>query len=274
MKILELLERTTDYFAKQGVPSPRLQIELLLAHVLKLPRMQLYIQFERLLSPAELDTLRPLVKRRAEHEPLQYLTGSTVFHGLTLACQPGVLIPRPETEVLVELAQTALATRPPGHLLDIGTGTGAIAFSLAMALPEWAVSATDVSPQALAQAAQNQKQSPLLTRVKLVQGTLFQGLTPDAVVSNPPYLTDAEMAALPPEVQKEPTLALHGGTDGLDIVRDIVNQLPDSVKFLALELGVHQTEPVAALLTNKGFSSIRRESDLAGIERFILAERA
>jgi release factor glutamine methyltransferase len=273
LKILELLERTTDYFAKQGVPSPRLQIELLLAHVLKLPRMQLYLQFERLLSPAELDTLRPLVKRRAEHEPLQYLIGSTLFHGLTLACQPGVLIPRPETEVLVELVQTALTPRLPGHLLDIGTGTGAIAFSLAMALPQWEVSATDVSPQALALATQNQNQSPLLARVNLIQGTLFQGLSPDAIVSNPPYLTDAEMTSLPPEVQKEPTLALHGGTDGLDIARDIIAQLPDSVKFLAFELGIHQTEPVATLLADKGFASIRRESDLAGIERFILAER-
>lgn len=273
MKILELLERTTDYFAKQGVPSPRLQVELLLAHVLKLPRMQLYLQFERLLTPAELDALRPLVKRRAEHEPLQYLTGSTAFHGLTLACKPGTLIPRPETEVLVDLVQTALATHPPGHLLDIGTGTGAIAFALALALPDWSVSATDVSPDALALATENRLQSPALARVNLVHGPLFHGLTPDAVVSNPPYLTDAEMANLPPEVQKEPTLALHGGPDGLDIVRNLISQLPDSVRFLALELGVNQTESVATLLTARGFTTLRREKDLADVERFILAQK-
>lgn len=273
MKILELLERTTDYLAKQGVSSPRLQVELLLAHVLKLPRMQLYLQFERELAPADLDALRPLVKRRAEHEPLQYIVGSTAFLGLTLDCKPGVLIPRPETEVLVDMAQAALASKPAGHLLDIGTGTGAIAFALALALPEWSVTATDISPEALALAQQNKSKDPGLARVDLVLGPLFNGLAPDAVISNPPYLTDAEMSSLPPEVQKEPTLALHGGPDGLNIVREIIAELPDSVKFLAFELGVNQTETVATLLAPKGFTPIRRESDLAGIERFILAER-
>lgn len=273
MKILELLERTTDYLGKQGVSSPRLQVELLLAHVLKLPRMQLYLQFERELAASDLDALRPLVKRRAEHEPLQYIIGSTAFLGLTLDCKPGVLIPRPETEVLVDMAQAALASKPAGHLLDIGTGTGAIAFALALALPVWSVTATDVSPEALALARQNQSKDPALARVDLVQGPLFNGLAPDAVISNPPYLTDAEMALLPPEVQKEPTLALHGGPDGLDIVRKIIAGLPDSVKFLALELGVNQTETAAALLKGLGFSTIHRREDLAGVERFIVAER-
>ncbi|MDX6767375.1 MAG: peptide chain release factor N(5)-glutamine methyltransferase [Candidatus Methylacidiphilales bacterium] len=273
MKILELLERTTEYFTHQGVASPRLQIELLLAHVLKLPRMQLYLQFERLLTPAELDALRPLVKRRAAHEPLQYLTGSTAFHGLNLACKPGVLIPRPETEVLVDLVQTTLANRPPGHLLDLGTGSGAIALALAKALPDWTVSATDISPEALDLARANQATDPDLSRVRFLLGELLAGAAPDVLVSNPPYLTDAEMAALPPEVQKEPVTALHGGTDGLDVVRRILAALPSSVKLVAFELGLHHTETVANLLAHTGFTTIRREKDLAGVERFILAER-
>lgn len=273
MKLLDLIQRTTDYFTKQGVASPRLQIECLLAHVLQMPRMQLYLQFERTLTPAELDALRPLVKRRAEGEPLQHITGTTGFHGLTLACTPDALVPRPETEVLVDLATEALKDRPPGHLADIGTGTGAIALALSLTLPAWRISATDVSPAALDLARRNQSAHPGTERVELAQADLLGPLTPDAVVANLPYLTDAEMASLPPEVKHDPELALRGGSDGLDLVRRLIASLPDSVSFIALELGPGQPATAAALLKARGFPAPRTASDLADRERFVLAER-
>lgn len=273
MKLLDVIQRTTDYFTKQGVASPRLQIECLLAHVLQMPRMQLYLEFERTLGPAELDALRPLVKRRAEGEPLQHITGSTGFYGLTLACTPAALIPRPETEVLVDLVVEALKDRPPGHLVDVGTGTGAIALALALALPAWQVSATDVAPAALALARQNQSAHPGTERVIFSEADLLGPLTPDAVVANLPYLTDAEMAALPPEVKHDPELALRGGADGLDLVRRLAAALPDSVSFIALELGPEQPPAAAPLLQARGFCSLRTASDLAGRKRFLLAER-
>jgi release factor glutamine methyltransferase len=273
LKLLDLIQRTSDYFAKQGVASPRLQIESLLAHVLGMPRMQLYLQFERVLSPAELDALRPLVKRRAEGEPLQHILGTTGFLGLTLACGPAALVPRPETEVLVDRVTEALRHRPPGHAVDVGTGTGAIALALALALPQWGVSATDVSPEALELARRNQSAHPGTERVAFLQADLLGGLAPDAVVANLPYLTDAEMAALPPEVARDPELALRGGADGLDVVRRLVEQLPESVAFLALELGPDQPLAAARLLEARGFPRIRIAEDLSGRERFVLAER-
>jgi release factor glutamine methyltransferase len=273
LKLLELIQRTTDYFAKQGVASPRLQIESLLAHVLGLPRMQLYLQFDRVLSPAELDALRPLVKRRAEGEPLQHIVGTTGFMGLTLACSPCALVPRPETEVLVDQVTEALRLRPAGHVVDVGTGTGAIALALALALPEWRVSATDVCPQALELARRNQAAYPDAARVEFLQADLLGGLAPDAVVANLPYLTDEEMRTLPPEVKRDPELALRGGADGLDLVRRLVEQLPESVAFLALELGPDQPPTVARLLQVRGFSHIRIAEDLSERPRFVLATR-
>jgi release factor glutamine methyltransferase len=273
LKLLELLDKTAAYFAKQGVASPRLQIESLLAHVLKLPRMQLYLQFERIVNPAELDALRPLVKRRAEGEPLQHILGETGFCGLTLACSPAALVPRPETEVLVDLAAATLAPLPPGHLVDVGTGTGAIALALARALPAWKISATDVSPDALALARRNAAAQEGGERVEFTEADLLGTIQPDAVIANLPYLTDAEMDALPPEVRHDPALALRGGPDGLDLVRRLIATLPPSVHTVALELGVGQADTVAGLLDGAGFNTIRKASDLSERERFVIARK-
>jgi release factor glutamine methyltransferase len=273
LKILDLIHRTADYFAKQGVPSPKLQIESLLAHVLRMPRMQLYLDFERVLSPAELDALRPLVKRRADGEPLQHILGETGFLGLTLACSPDALIPRPETEVLVDRVTEALGPRPSGHLVDVGTGTGAIALALASALPAWRISATDVSPAALTLARLNQSRHPETSRVEFIEADLLGPLTPEAVVANLPYLTDTEMENLPSEVRRDPPLALRGGSDGLDLVRSLIAGLPEGVTFLALELGIGQTGTVAPLLQARGFSKMQRISDLNDRERFLLGWR-
>lgn len=273
MKLLELLDKTTAYLAKQGIASPRLQVESLLAHVLQLPRMQLYLQFERILTPAELDALRPLVKRRTEGEPLQHILGHTGFYGLTLACSPAALVPRPETEVLVELTLHALKPLPPGHLVDVGTGTGALALALAQALPGWTISATDLSPEALELARRNAAAHDFGARIGFHQADLLGSLEPDAVVANLPYLTDAEMAGLPPEVRRDPELALRGGPDGLDLVRRLTGSLPPSVKCCVLELGIGQADTVAGWLAAAGFTKVEKAADLTERERFVRASR-
>ena len=154
MKLLAVLEATTGHFSRNLLPSPRLQAELLLAHALNLPRLGLYLQFERDLTPAELETLRSLVRRRAAREPLQHLTGSTAFSGLTLLCRPTALIPRPETEILVEHAARLLQEIPPGWVIDVGTGTGAIPLALARRQPQHRYLGLDISAEAIVLAAE------------------------------------------------------------------------------------------------------------------------
>lgn len=271
--MLEIINRTTDYLARQGIASPRLQIESLLAHVLSLPRMQLYLQFDRTLTPAELDLLRPLVKRRAQGEPLQHIIGHTGFLNLTLHCGPQALVPRPETEMLVELTADTLRPRPPGHLADVGTGTGAIALALALALPEWRISATDISPEALALARRNQADHPATARVEFHEADLLDSLTPDAVVANLPYLTDEEMNHLPSEVRHDPPLALRGGPDGLDPLRRLLATLPASVQHLFLELGPLHIEKAAELVAASGFPPPEIIPDLTQRPRFLRARK-
>ncbi len=274
MTVLELLEKTTVFLRQKEVASPRLQVELLLAHVLGIPRLQLYMQFDRPLGDTELDALRPLVKRRSEHEPLQYIMGETGFCGLTLECRPGVLIPRPETEMLVEWVLAEISAAPPAHLVDVGTGSGAIALALAASLPESsAVTGTDINPAALALARANQQRNAGLGRVRWQEADMLGSLQPDAVVANLPYLTTDEMSALPPEVCKEPSTALDGGTDGLGPARRLVQTLPDSVRFLALELGGVNAPVLAKELNTSGWPEVRHETDLNDVPRFVIARR-
>jgi release factor glutamine methyltransferase len=277
LTVLEIIRRTTDFLEKRGVESPRLNAELLVGHALGLPRMQLYLQFERPLSEAELERIRPLVKRRGAREPLQYLTGEADFCGLKLKCDRRALIPRPETERLVELLKERM-TAAPQRILDLGTGTGAIALALAKIYPEAMVTAVDRSIAALALARENAAACGLEGRVEFRQSDWFSALETekyDLIVANPPYLSDAELGATEPEVREyEPHEALSAGPDGLAalawIVREARVRLNDG-GVLALETGPTQHEQLGGLIAAAGYARSESLRDLAGRERYVLA---
>ena len=228
MTILEVIQRSTDFLAKKEVSSPRLQVEHLLAHALQMPRMKLYLNFERELTPEQLDAVRALVQRRGRREPLQYITGSAAFCSLELGVNPHVLVPRPETELLAErawkfLQQSAVLHSAPAGL-DLGTGSGCLAIALAVNVPAAAMHATDACAEALAVARDNAARYH--ARIQFHQGDLFAALPPSSrfrlIVSNPPYIPTGRMEKLEPEVREhEPRQALDGGADGLDFYRRI-----------------------------------------------------
>ncbi len=225
MNILDVIQRSADFLAKKGVASPRLQVELLLAHMLGMPRMKLYLNFERVLTAMELDTLRALVRRRGQREPLQYIVGSASFCGLEMALNQRVLIPRPETELLAERGWKFLqGCGGCPSALDVGTGSGCVAIALAANAPGSRIHATDFCGEALEVARQNARRHQVADRVQWHQGDVFAAvpveLRFDLIVSNPPYIPSARIASLEPEVREhEPRGALDGGADGLDFYR-------------------------------------------------------
>ena len=238
MTVLEVIKKSSDFLAKKGVDSPRLQTELLLAHVLKLPRMKLYLNFERALSEPEVNELRELVVRRGEREPLQHIIGSTSFCGLEIAVNRHVLVPRPETELLAELGWKFLSTAnsQSSTALDFGTGSGCIAIALAVKCPRAEIRALDVSADALAVARRNAESNKVSDRIQFFQGDGFSALATaiqfDLIISNPPYISSVEIATLQPEVRDyDPRQALDGGADGLDVYRRLA---VDGGKFLKL----------------------------------------
>lgn len=279
MKLLAVLEATTGHFAKNGIPSPRLQSELLIAHALGLPRLQLYLQFERELNPAELEQLRGLIRRRANREPIQHITGSTGFGGLTLLCGKEALIPRPETELLVEHAARLLENQAPGLVIDVGTGTGAIPLALARKRPQHRYLGLDLSPTALALARQNSAQAPSAppsgTQMEWRENDLLAGQTEPAILitANLPYLTPEEIACAEPEVRHDPSMALLGGADGLDWIRRLIPQAAALTSNLLLECGSSQTETVAELVRASGFTQAVIHSDLTSRPRFVEATK-
>lgn len=226
MTVLEVIQKSAEFLTKKGVDSPRLQTELLLAHVLKMPRMKLYLNFERTLWPNEVDAVRELVKRRGQREPLQHIVGSTSFCGLEIAVNRHVLVPRPETEILAELGwQFLSALNPqPSTALDFGTGSGCLALALAAKCPNAQIVALDASAEALGVANQNAASLDLAARIRFIHGDGFAALPADArfdlILSNPPYIPTAEIASLQPEVRDyDPRAALDGGPDGLEFYR-------------------------------------------------------
>ncbi|HWI58112.1 MAG TPA: peptide chain release factor N(5)-glutamine methyltransferase [Bacillota bacterium] len=266
MTVLEAIQRSAEFLAKRGVDSPRLQAELLLAHQLRLPRMKLYLNFERVLTPAELDSLRELVKRRAHREPLQHILGSTSFCGLEIALNRQALIPRPETELLAEqgwtfLNQFSASPASPLTALDFGTGSGCLAVALAVKSPTAQVSACDLSPEALALARQNALQNGVADRISFFQGDGFAALPPEArftlIVSNPPYIPTAEIDTLQPEVRDyDPRLALDGGPDGLRFYRRLAAEAAPFLRpggKLLLEFGDGQAEVIKNLFQRQNW---------------------
>lgn len=271
--VLEVLQSTSAYFAKAGVESPRLNIEHLLAHVLGKKRMDLYLEFDRPLNESELDPLRALVRKRAQGEPLQHLMGNVEFMGRHFRSDPRALIPRPETEQLIEkLLQKDIP--PPARIVDVGTGSGVIALTLAATWPECEVHAVDVSEAALSLAKENAAALNLESRVVFHQGNLLEPLsgTFDLVVANLPYVPAGEIASLSKEVKHDPVLALDGGTDGTSLIRSLLSMAKNQLRGrIALEIGHSQSAPLADALAAEHYHSISPETDYQGRNRFLFA---
>ncbi len=277
---LRLLNWTQGYFSQKGIDAPRLTAELLLAHALRCDRVRLYLDFDKPLGEAELTVFRELVRRRAEREPTAYLLGARDFYGRPFQVDARVLVPRPETELVLEAAAAALPGDAAGlRALDLCTGSGALAISLALERPGAEVVATEISPEALAVARDNAAR--LGAAVTLLEGDLYAPLAPeekfDVIVSNPPYVPRGELDTLPPEVRREPRLALDGGDDGLAISRRIVAGAPARLRpggTLVLEMHESHVHDLPAFCLQSGFERAEPHRDLAGLPRFVVAHMA
>jgi len=271
--VLKLLRWTADYFAGRGIDSPRLDAELLLADTLGLDRVGLYVNFERPLQADELAVYREKVRRRASREPLAYILGRTEFWSLPLKVTLAVLIPRPDTELLVEEALPRLVGE--ARVLDVGTGSGALAIALAHERPGCQVVAIDVSAEALAVAAENACKNNVAERIGFLHADLaaLPGGPFDLIVANPPYIPKGDLAALMPEVRDfEPQLALDGGSDGLDAYRALARQVEAILApggWLLVEVGIGQAVTVQQLFAGAGLVEVFISRDLAGIERVV-----
>ena len=282
MTVLEAIQKSTDFLAKKGIEPPRLQTELLLAHLLKMPRMKLYLNFERTLTAAETDALRELIKRRATHEPLQHIVGSTSFCGYEIAVNRHALVPRPETELLAEAGWTYLSTlnAPLSTALDFGTGTGCIAIALAARCPAAKIVALDLSADALALARDNAAKNNVGDRIEFLQGDGFAVFAPasrafDLSISNPPYIASAEIATLQPEVRDfDPRAALDGGPDGLDFYRRLAAEAKPFLKpggKLMLEFGDGQAEAIRKIFENEKWIVEAVKEDYSQRARILVA---
>lgn len=279
--VVEMIRWTAEYLGGRGFHNARLNAELLLAGELGLKRLDLYLQFDRPLAPDELAGFKARLRRRARREPLQYIDGSAPFRDLLLRVDPRVLIPRPETEVLVQEVLDWARGRHALAAVDVGTGSGAIALALATEGPFARVVATDVSDDALAAARENRDAAAPGAPVEFRAGDLLapvRGESLDVVVSNPPYVGEEERASLDPEVRDwEPAAALFAGPGGLDALRRLVADAPAVLRpggLLALEIGAAQGAAVTELIRRTGaFTPARVRPDLAGRDRVVLAER-
>lgn len=311
-----ILKWTEQYFKDKGIESPRLDAEVLLAHVLEKQRIYLYVHFDEPLQPGELAAYREMVKQRVLHVPVAQILGEKEFMGLTFKVTADTLVPRPDTEILVQaaverlkamkgeksatgvLADESAAEEPaegqpaggadaeqevaePLHIADIGTGSGAICLSVLHYLADTVADTVDISPAARAVAEENTASLGLADRVTFHTGDLLQplvGMTFAAILSNPPYIPEADIATLAPEVRlKEPHTALSGGQDGLDFYRRLAKEAPAMLVpggFMAFEVGIHQAEPVAALAkANPLIARTEILPDYAGIDRVVVAWR-
>ena len=271
MTVLEILNRTKVFFEKKGVPDARLDAEYIISHGLGMKnRMDLYLNFEKPLTAAELDTLRPLVARRANREPLQHIIGDTSFRGHIIKCDTRALVPRPETEEIVDMAKKSLEGVTAPFIVEVGTGTGAIAIACAKEIEGAKVLATDISGDALALAKENAEANGLGEELKFAQGDLLDAVTGDIIakvagdtstgsvtlpkinclIANLPYIPDSEKGKLQPEVDKfDPELALYGGPDGLTLVRKMLAQTEGKLSAGAaifLEIGSEQAPMLEA----------------------------
>lgn len=284
MTVLEILNRTKVFFEKKGVPDARLDAEYIISHGLGMKsRMDIYLNFEKPLTAAELDTLRPLVARRADREPLQHIIGDTSFRGFIIKCDTRALVPRPETEALVDMAKDALKGNENPFIVEVGTGTGAISIACAKEIAGTKVLATDISEEALSLARENADANELGANAEgsnlaFAQGDLLDAVSTDTkidcLIANLPYIPDSEKGKLQPEVDKfDPELALYGGPDGLTLVRKLLQQTEGKLSMGApifLEIGSEQAEVLKDEATNYPwleFTGIHK--DYCGNIRFV-----
>ena len=281
--ILALLDWTTRFFAGKGIHTARLDAELLLAHALGCRRIELYARYDRVPRGEPLDRFRQLVRQRGARVPAKYLVGHAEFYSRAFAVGPGVLIPRPETELLVERALEALPEDRDLRVADLGTGCGAIAIAVAALRPRVRVEATDLSAEALAVAKANAERHEVADRVAFRQGDWFEALGDgepfDAILSNPPYVAAADLDAAMPEVRDhEPRLALDGGPDGLNALRAIIGQAPAWLVpggWLLVEIGAGQSPAVRQLAEAAGrYAAIDVTSDFQDVERIVAVRKA
>lgn len=286
--IKELLEVTSEYLAKKEIESPRLSAEILLAHQLDIDRVKLYLRFDQPLHEKEVAGYRSLIKRRLRREPLQYITGVQEFWSLDFTVGPPVMVPRPETEILVEHAlalcrSNRLAESPCARILDLGTGCGALAVAIARELEAVAVWASDVSQEALDMARSNAKRHGVEDRIEFVLSDMWQGfsdlgLTFDVVVSNPPYINADAMEALPREVRDyEPRMALNGGEEGMFYIKHIIEQAPEYLNpggWLLLEMDPEQTTKALGLIEkSESYGERVRHKDYSHQYRVVMAQK-
>jgi release factor glutamine methyltransferase len=299
--VLEAIQKSTDFLGKKNVESPRLQTELLLAHLLKMPRMKLYLNFDRVLTTTETDALRELIKRRGQREPLQHITGSTSFCGFEIAVNRHALVPRPETELLAESGWQFLSTlnSQPSTVLDFGTGSGCIAIALAAKCPNAKIIALDISADALALAKENAMRNNVVERIEFLQGDGFAALqivgqassvsgaeikmtgwkpVPlyDLIISNPPYIPSAEIETLQPEVRNfDPRGALDGGADGLEFYRMLAAQVKSFLKpngKIMVEFGDGQAEAIRKIFETEKWIVEAVKEDYSQRARILIAK--
>ena len=277
MTVLDVLQSTTAYFKKRRIDSPRLNAEHLLAHVLGRKRIELYLEFERELSESELAPLRELVRRRGEGEPLQHLLGTVEFCGHTFLCDKRAMVPRPETEQLVEVLIADCGLRIAcWKILDVGTGSGVIALTLAKEFPEAKISGIDISEDALALARENASRLNFGERVQFLKSNLLENAegTFDLIVANLPYIAAQDRHTLSREVLHDPEVALFAGGQGDELVRELIGQAPARLRpggMLALEIGLGQSEALLSILAEKNYRDICLKNDYSGVTRFLFA---
>jgi release factor glutamine methyltransferase len=273
-----ILEWTADYFRGKGMSSGRLDAEILLAHALELDRLRIYLNLDRPLLPEERQRYRELVRRRAQREPVALITGRKEFWSIPFHVIPGVLIPRPDTETLVEAVIGDARSRTSPSVLEIGTGTGAVAVAVAKEIPDCRVTATDLDTAALGLAERNSVEAGVRQSISFVASDLFEAIRPgphfDIICSNPPYIPAGDIVGLEPEVRLfEPIRALDGGPDGLDVIRRIVQEAGTFLKEggrLFLEIGDGQAAAVSEMFESLGgLHDVRSFPDLAGIHRVV-----
>ena len=278
--ILKILDWTKQYFKNKGVENPRLDAEVLLCAVLKCERIKLYTNFDQPLEEEELAKYREYVQRRGKMEPLAYIVGHKEFLNSDFKVTTDTLVPRPETELLVEELIRMNETKGPREILDIGCGSGAILLSLLKELPEARGLGIDINPGAVAVTMENAQSLQLEERCAVLVSDLYQNILPDdkfnLIVSNPPYIPTADIATLAQDVQKEPRQALDGGPDGLDYYKKILEQINDHLLptgMAAFEIGIGQGEQVAELCRAAGFSITTIGKDYGHIDRMVFATK-
>jgi release factor glutamine methyltransferase len=276
--IKKVLDWTTGYFTKHQMENPHLEAEILLSHALNAERIKLYIDFEKEIDKKSLEVFKGFITRRAKREPTAYITGNKHFMSLNFKVTQDVLIPRPETELLIENAiELSKAYNGNITVLDIGTGSGAIAVSLAKFIDNAEIYATDSSKKALEVAALNAKRHGVEGKIKFIETDLFpkENLKFDIIISNPPYIKTSDISGLQPEIKDfEPVAALDGGADGLDFYRKIMEKASEYIKengSILLEIGADQSKDVVGIIKNKlALKNIRVKKDLSGLDRVVI----